>query len=573
MISRPSTTPTERASCAATARDAAALLEELLELGRAGGLDAMGVAPADPLVRARAALHERRAAGLAAGMQFTYKNPDRSTDPARAVKGARSIVVGARPYLLAEPPPPADASARRRPLRLGRPLRPAARRPVGASPVGCAPTATRRSPSPTTTPSSTARSPIAAGIGWFGKNANLLARRRRAAGSCSAASSPPPRCRWPPQPVRRRLRHVPAVPRRLPDRGDRRARRGRRRPLPGVAAAEARARSPRSCGPPSATASTAATTARRSARRPCASGRAARRRRASADAVAWVDVLDLLDADDDELLARRGRWYLAERDPRWLRRNALVVLGNVGDGRPTPTVVATARRATDRADDDAAAAEHAESAPTATPRPGRAPSWPSARMKHLLVTNDFPPKIGGIQSLLWEWWRRLPPESFAVLTSPYDGAAAFDAEQPFRIERVPRAGAAAAPVDGAARSTSWPREVGADLVVLDPALPLGLVGPSLRPARTTWCCTAPRSPCPAGCRAVEQALGHVLRRRPPRHRRRWLPGGRGRARRRPARCRSPSCRPGVDTERFRPLDDDERGAARAALRPAASTAS
>ena len=36
-------------------------------------------------------------------------------------------------------------------------------------------------------------------------------------------------------------------------------------------------------------------------------------------------------------------------------------------------------------------------------------------MKHLLVTNDFPPKIGGIQSLLWEWWRRLPPESFAVL--------------------------------------------------------------------------------------------------------------------------------------------------------------
>ncbi|MCU1367684.1 MAG: hypothetical protein JWN39_3323, partial [Ilumatobacteraceae bacterium] len=26
-------------------------------------------------------------------------------------------------------------------------------------------------------------------------------------------------------------------------------------------------------------------------------------------------------------------------------------------------------------------------------------------MKHLLVTNDVPPKSGGIQSLLWEWWR------------------------------------------------------------------------------------------------------------------------------------------------------------------------
>ena len=57
-------------------------------------------------------------------------------------------------------------------------------------------------------------------------------------------------------------------------------------------------------------------------------------------------------------------------------------------------------------------------------------------MKHLLVTNDFPPKIGGIQSLLWEWWRRLPPDSFAVLTSPYKGAAAFDSSQQFLVERT-----------------------------------------------------------------------------------------------------------------------------------------
>ena len=57
-------------------------------------------------------------------------------------------------------------------------------------------------------------------------------------------------------------------------------------------------------------------------------------------------------------------------------------------------------------------------------------------MKHLLVTNDFPPKIGGIQSLLWEWWRRLPADRFAVLTSPHADAAAFDAEQPYRIERT-----------------------------------------------------------------------------------------------------------------------------------------
>ena len=53
-------------------------------------------------------------------------------------------------------------------------------------------------------------------------------------------------------------------------------------------------------------------------------------------------------------------------------------------------------------------------------------------MKHLLVTNDFPPKIGGIQSYLWELWRRLPPEDATVLTTAYPGAAAFDAASPIR---------------------------------------------------------------------------------------------------------------------------------------------
>ena len=54
----------------------------------------------------------------------------------------------------------------------------------------------------------------------------------------------------------------------------------------------------------------------------------------------------------------------------------------------------------------------------------------------LLVTNDFPPKIGGIQSYLWELWRRLPSDDVTVLTTPYPGAAAWDAAQPFRVERV-----------------------------------------------------------------------------------------------------------------------------------------
>ena len=57
-------------------------------------------------------------------------------------------------------------------------------------------------------------------------------------------------------------------------------------------------------------------------------------------------------------------------------------------------------------------------------------------MSHLLVTNDFPPKMGGIQSYLWELWRRLDPATFTVLTTPYEGAAEWDAAQPFRVVRT-----------------------------------------------------------------------------------------------------------------------------------------
>jgi epoxyqueuosine reductase len=36
-----------------------------------------------------------------------------------------------------------------------------------------------------------------------------------------------------------------------------------------------------------------------------------------------------LDSTDQELLERFGSWYLAERNPKWLRRNALIILGNI----------------------------------------------------------------------------------------------------------------------------------------------------------------------------------------------------------------------------------------------------
>ena len=43
-------------------------------------------------------------------------------------------------------------------------------------------------------------------------------------------------------------------------------------------------------------------------------------------------MLDLLAASDETLLERHGRWYIPDRAVRYLRRNALIVLGNTADG-------------------------------------------------------------------------------------------------------------------------------------------------------------------------------------------------------------------------------------------------
>ena len=99
-------------------------------------------------------------------------------------------------------------------------------------------------------------------------------------------------------------------------------------------------------------------------------------------------------------------------------------------------------------------------------------------MTHLLVTNDYPPKVGGIQSYLWEYWRRFPPGRTSVLTIDQAGAREFDAAAPHAIER--ERARMLLPTRGlVARVRQLARERGASLVVLDPALPVGLVGPKL----------------------------------------------------------------------------------------------
>ncbi len=102
-------------------------------------------------------------------------------------------------------------------------------------------------------------------------------------------------------------------------------------------------------------------------------------------------------------------------------------------------------------------------------------------MPSLLVTNDFPPKLGGIQSYLYELWRRLPPAETTVLTTPFVGAREWDACQPFRVERVRQR--VMLPTPALTRDIdALAREVGADVIFVDPMLPLGFVAPRLRAA-------------------------------------------------------------------------------------------
>ena len=99
-------------------------------------------------------------------------------------------------------------------------------------------------------------------------------------------------------------------------------------------------------------------------------------------------------------------------------------------------------------------------------------------MTHLLVTNDFPPKHGGIQQYLWELWRRLPSEEVTVLTAAHPDAARWDSTQDFRIERT-REGVLLPTRRLASRIDRLAGEVDAGVVMLDPALPLGHIGPRL----------------------------------------------------------------------------------------------
>ncbi len=197
-------------------------------------------------------------------------------------------------------------------------------------------------------------------------------------------------------------------------------------------------------------------------------------------------------------------------------------------------------------------------------------------MGHLLVTNDFPPKIGGIQNVLYEMWRRLPPLDVTVFTTAYEGAESFDSSQEFEIVRSKSKVLLPTPkLVHQIRGLASKR--GASLVVLDPALPLGLVAKYLgRPYAVT--AHGAEIAVPARLPVARTMLASVLAgaelviafgRYPEEEARRAAAGTGGRTG--PGAGASAQLKrvvnvpPGVDSDRFRPLSDVERSKARARL--------
>jgi epoxyqueuosine reductase len=337
---------------------------DLIALGLGSGLAAVGIAGAGVFSSTRADLFERKQQGLAADMQFTYRNPERSTDPDRIIPGAKALVVGAWSYRHPEPAGrvhllPTRPARPPQPSPPGRPPRPAgrvaryARRDHYASlkraldPIAESLRALGWKAAVVCDDNGLVDRAAAhrAGLGWFGKNSLLLlpglgswfvlgsvvtdAPLRPAAptaapahaegcGPCSRCMTSCPTGALVAPGVldaRRCLAWLVQAPGSFPEQyrralGDR---------IYGCDECQ----------------------------QVCPINLGADRKIPSSppepDSVPWVDLLDLLGATDDELISSHGRWYIPERHPRYLRRNALVALGNVGDGSD-PATEATLRR-------------------------------------------------------------------------------------------------------------------------------------------------------------------------------------------------------------------------------------
>ena len=349
----------------------------ICDIGTRAGLHRVGIAPARRFDRARRAIDDRNARGLSDTMQFTFRNPARSTDPSTVVRGARSIIVGAvayhepAPEQMVDPQTPMARVAR----YAWRDNYSALRTALGAVAEELRSVGHRAVVVADENALVDREAAYLAGLGWYGKNANLLlvdagswfvlggvvtdavlptstpaadgcGTCRRCLDGCPTGAIIEPgvidaaRC----------LAWVIQKPG-IIDRGLREA-------------IDDRIYGCDDCQevcPPST----------RSVRVSVA------RRGEDSQITATIEPIKILAMTDREIMSQFGRWYIHDREARWVRRNALIVLGN------------RARR------DDAAAREGiARSLGDADPFVRAHAVWAAARVGHVdLVPASDPSEV------------------------------------------------------------------------------------------------------------------------------------------------------------------------------------
>ncbi|MGI9610016.1 MAG: tRNA epoxyqueuosine(34) reductase QueG [Acidimicrobiia bacterium] len=331
----------------------AVLTEAVLTAGRNAGLVAVGVTTKEILEPARTSLKARKEAGLAGSMAFTYRNPDRSTDPRSSLPSVETVVAAAWDYRRVAPES-RDSGAE----PFGRVARYSwvdhyteLRRALGL--MGSVLTDAGYRAVVKADDNAIVDRNVAwrAGLGWYGKNSNLLVPDvgswvvlgcvvtdaplvtnptpvedgcgscRRCFDGCPTDAIVAPgvidanRClAWlvqGPDPIPEEFRVAL---------GDR---------LYGCDDCQD------VCPPAKFTAAPVA----------------------EPQSEMSVDLMWLLQAGDAELLDRLGRWYIADRNPNVIRRTALVVLGNTADPASATSLALLRHYAVH---DDAQLREHAQ---------------------------------------------------------------------------------------------------------------------------------------------------------------------------------------------------------------------
>ncbi len=303
----------------------------LLGVGRAAGLARVGIAPATVMTRAREAIVSRKQVGFSDTMQFTFRNPERSTDPTFSVEGARSLVVGAYSYVT----PTSDAKSSSAPQQLSARVARYAwadyYQQLRAALTEIADVLRGDGWRALVLADDNAlvdrESAYLAGLGWYGKNSNLLiegsgsffvlgsvvtdapleANQELVTDSCGAC--------------RRCLDSCPTGAIIEPGVIDARKCLAWLIQKPGVFDWDFRvALGDRIYGCDDCQEVCPPTVRSRSGSE-----------NSQVEVTPYRSLMFLLNASDSELLAAVKQWYIANRNPMWVRRNALIILGNIGD--------------------------------------------------------------------------------------------------------------------------------------------------------------------------------------------------------------------------------------------------